>query len=148
MAFARGTVGVGEEEDNIVCGGGEIDQTSSDAIKHLQVGRIAVVDFVDLVKSLWVRRNRRRADQKASRGHCGVSWHCTLMEGQVGVAKSERKGRVTTRRAERLREERSVVIERRARETFLKTVCGLGGGESAADEIREKSAAIGHTTKG
>ena len=49
---------------------------------------------------------------------------------------------------ERLREERSVVIERRARETFLKTVCGLGGGESAADEIREKSAAIGHTTKG
>jgi hypothetical protein len=70
------------------------------------------------------------------------------MEGQVGVAKSERKGRVTTRRAERLREERSVVIERRARETFLKTVCGLGGGESVADEIREKSAAIGHTTKG
>lgn len=49
---------------------------------------------------------------------------------------------------ERLREERSVVIERRARETFLKTACGLGGGESAADEIREKSAAIGHTTKG
>jgi hypothetical protein len=35
----------------------------------------------------------------------------------------------------------------RVGETFLKIVCGLGGGESAAaDAINEKSAAIGHTT--
>jgi hypothetical protein len=41
-----------------------------------------------------------------------------------------------------------VVNQSRVRETFLKTVCGLGGGESAADAINEKSAAIGHTTQG
>lgn len=41
-----------------------------------------------------------------------------------------------------------MVNEKRAWETFLNIVCGLGGGESAADAIREKSAAIGHTTEG
>src|SRR5689334_14623110 len=72
VALARCVVGVGKEENNVVRGGGQVDEAGCNAIQHLQIRSRAIVDLVDFVERLGMRRQRRRAEEEGARGHGGV----------------------------------------------------------------------------